>query len=155
MAGALAEGSLLDRRDGRRRCWCSAAARRRLDHTARRVRLAAVDFVRRDRDLHSISARSTHDGGHFSDRFQTLSAPPELASVGAAEGAAPRQLTFFNRARLASTALGRAGELTYSGAGGEEVQVRRDHGWHSISARHTYDGGHFSRAARAARSRFT
>ena len=47
---------------------------------------------------------------------QSLLSPPELVSMSA-DGLAARQLTHFNRERLANTALGRVGEVCFGLAG--------------------------------------
>ena len=52
---------------------------------------------------------------------QSLMAPPELFSI-ASDGSDAKQLTHFNRERLANTALGRVGEITCTGPSGDHVQ---------------------------------
>ena len=60
-------------------------------------------------------------GGRLLVSKQSLTAPPELYTL-ASDGSDARQLTFFNKERLAHTALGRVGELTCVGPGGDDVQ---------------------------------
>ena len=52
---------------------------------------------------------------------QSLMAPPELISM-ASDGSDEKQLTHFNRERLANTALGRVGEITCTGPSGDAIQ---------------------------------
>ena len=65
-------------------------------------------------------------GEHGSDGRLLLSkqshlSPPELVSMSA-DGLAARQLTHFNRERLANTALGRVGEISCVGPSGDAIQ---------------------------------
>ena len=61
------------------------------------------------------------DGEQLLVSSQSYMAPPELYSL-ASDGSTTRQLTFFNRERLANTALGRVGEITCTGPSGDPIQ---------------------------------
>ena len=52
---------------------------------------------------------------------QSFMAPPELVSM-ASDGSDEKQLTHFNRERLANTALGRVGEIICKGPSGDDIQ---------------------------------
>ena len=80
---------------------------------------AAIRVLRSE---HSTTLVGEHgDEGRLLVAQDSLLAPPELFSL-AADGSDTKQLTYFNTERMAGSALGRVGELTFTGPGGEEIQ---------------------------------
>lgn len=73
------------------------------------------------RSEHSTTLYGESADGRLLVAEDSLLAPPELFSL-AADGRSKQQLTFFNKERMAGTALGRVGELICTGPSGDEIQ---------------------------------
>jgi dipeptidyl aminopeptidase/acylaminoacyl peptidase len=74
------------------------------------------------RPEHSTTLFGEHgDDGRLLVAQDSLRTPPELFSL-APDGSAALQLTNYNGARMAGSALGRVGELTFTGPSGDEIQ---------------------------------
>ena len=97
-----------------------------------RASLCSIDAVAGagpgGKDITILTSDGSHSfvGEHGSDgrllvSKQSFMSPPELISM-ASDGSDAKQLTHFNRERLANTALGRVGEIFCTGPGGEEIQ---------------------------------
>jgi len=71
---------------------------------------------------HSTSLYGEHgNDGRLLVGVESFTQPQELFSL-VADGSGPRQLTHFNRQRVTNLALGRVGELTFTGPNGDEIQ---------------------------------
>lgn len=82
---------------------------------------AAIRVLRGEHSTTLFGEHGGGGGGRLLVAEDSLRAPPELFSLSA-DGGGATQLTFFNTARMARTALGRPGELLCTGPSGDEIQ---------------------------------